>query len=46
MYEEIIAIWKKFHGAKHRLVAIGLNNLALLLQAQVGLEGTLVVETS
>ena len=34
LYKEAIAIWKKEHGDKHQEVATGLNNLAMLLQAQ------------
>lgn len=41
----MIAICKKSLGNKHPQVAIGLNNLATLLKAQVGLRFTDTVET-
>ena len=35
MFKDAIATWKKVHGEEHPLVAIGLNNLAQVYQAQV-----------
>lgn len=34
-FEEAVKIWRKLRGDEHPLVATGLNNLAVLLQAQV-----------
>ena len=35
LYEEAIAIWRKSYGDEHPSLATGLNDLGLLLKAQV-----------